>query len=288
MKDYLKHSFSIDDFDLVSVIDELPLWSAPFGLDLLNAVTLRPKIVALDIGCGLGFPLIELALRLGNSGKVFGLDPWARAIERIHLKVKVLNIKNVEVIQGVAEKMPFEDGYFDLLVSNNGINNVEDMKRSLSECSRVSKSGAQFVITFNLENTMREFYEVFEETLKENNRLDEINKMKAQIYSKRKPLDEVESLLKEAGFRIGNIEQKSFKWDFLDGATMFNHYLIKYWFLDGWKNILKDDDRERIFDPVEKKINGIAEQKGCFSLTIPYVTMVCYKLGSFNSCLGHS
>jgi hypothetical protein len=112
--------------------------------------------------------------------------------------------------------------------------------------------------------------------------------MKAQIYSKRKPLDEVESLLKEAGFRIGNIEQKSFKWDFLDGATMFNHYLIKYWFLDGWKNILKDDDRERIFDPVEKKINGIAEQKGCFSLTIPYVTMVCYKLGSFNSCLGHS
>ena len=32
MKDYLKHTFSSDDVELVSIIDELPLWSAPFGL----------------------------------------------------------------------------------------------------------------------------------------------------------------------------------------------------------------------------------------------------------------
>ena len=43
MKEYLNHSFSIEDFNLVSIIDELPLWSAPFGLDLLDTVKLKPK-----------------------------------------------------------------------------------------------------------------------------------------------------------------------------------------------------------------------------------------------------
>jgi arsenite methyltransferase len=273
MKVYLNHSFSTDDFDLVSIIDELPLWSAPFGLDLLDTVKLRPNTNALDIGSGLGFPMIELALRLGKSGKVFGIDPWERAVERTRLKIKVLNLKNAEVINGVAEKLPFDNNFFDLLVSNNGINNVEDMKLSLSECARVSKPGAQFVVTFNLEDTMMEFYEVFVETMIENNLLNEVKEMKAQIYSKRKPLVEIEALLDESGFKIKDIQHKNFRMKFLDGIAMFNHYLIKYWFLPGWKQVVKEEDQERIFDQVEKKLNKIAGEQGCFSLTTPYVTI---------------
>jgi arsenite methyltransferase len=197
MKDYLSRSFNMDDFHFVSIMDELPLWSAPFGLDLLDAVRLIPNMTALDIGSGSGFPMIELALRLGPSSQVLGIDPWKRAIERTRLKIKVLNLRNAEVIRGIAERMPFKDNHFDLLVSNNGINNVEDMKASLWECSRVGKKGAQFVITLNLENTMIEFYNVFEEAMKRNDLLEEIKSMKAQIYSKRKPLGEVETLLKD-------------------------------------------------------------------------------------------
>ena len=248
MKEYLNHSFSTDNFDLVSIIDELPLWSAPFGLDLLDTIKLKPNCFALDVGCGLGFPMIELALRLGSTGKVFGIDPWKRAIEKINLKIKVLNIKNAEVVEGVAEKLPFEDKYFDLIVSNNGLNNVEDLKISLSECYRVSKPRAQLVITFNLEDTMMEFYNVFEEVMIENNLKDEIQKMKAQIHSKRKPIGVFETLMKETGFGIKNIKHNSFKMDFLDGTTMLNHYLIKYWFLPGWKDILIIEDQDRIFD----------------------------------------
>lgn len=276
MKDYLNHSFSTDDFDLVSIIDELPLWSAPFGMDLLDAVKLKPNAFLLDIGCGLGFPMIELALRLGSTGKVFGIDPWQRAIERVNLKIRVLNIKNAKVIEGVAEKLPFEDNYFDLLVSNNGLNNVEDLKISLSECKRVSKSGAQFVITFNLENTMMEFYNVFENVMRDNNLTNEIQKMKKQIYSKRKPLAEIESMLKESGFGINSIQHKSFKMDYLDGTTMLNHYMIKYWFLPGWKEIIKEEDLEKIFGQVEKMLNKLSVEKRCFTLTVPYVIIDCF------------
>ena len=87
MKEYLEHSFNPDDSEFVSAIDELPLWSAPFGLKLLDTIELHPDNNALDIGCGLGFPLLEVSQRLGNSSRVYGIDPWERALERINLKI---------------------------------------------------------------------------------------------------------------------------------------------------------------------------------------------------------
>lgn len=275
MNDYLKHTFSADDPDLVSVIDELPLWSAPFGLKLLDTIKLKPNINALDIGCGLGFPLIEVAQRLGASSKVYGIDPWKAAIDRINLKIKTYDIKNVEVIEGGAEILPFENNFFDLIVSNNGINNVEDIKLSLAECCRVSKPNAQLTITMNLEDSMIEFYDVFESTLIKNGLKDEVKKMKEQIYSKRKPLTEIKTLLSNSGFEIKSVNEDNFILRFLDGPTMFNHYLIKYWFLDGWKNILQPNHLGNIFEQLEQKLNETAKEKGEIRLTIPYVTIDC-------------
>lgn len=275
MGTYLDHTFSADDPELVSVIDELPFWSAPFGLDLLKTIRLKPTMNVLDVGCGLGFPLLEVAFRAGCTSRVIGLDPWERALDRIRLKVKVLNIRNVEVVKGVAENMPFESDHFDLLVSNNGMNNVADMRRSFAECSRVSKPGAQFVLTFNLPETMLEFYDVFEQVLRENRLIDEIEGMKAHIASKRKPLSEVLSLIQASAFTIADVRQRSFCYDFVDGTTMFHHYLIKYWFLDGWKKVVKLADHERIFGLVEGRLNDIAHTDGCIHLTVPYATVDC-------------
>lgn len=277
MNNYLNHSFNPDDPDLISVIDELPLWSAPFGLSLLDTINLMPNINALDIGCGLGFPLIELSQRLGTSCKVYGIDPWESAIERINLKIKTYNLKNVIAIKGVAEELPFDDNFFDLIVSNNGINNVEDMHKSLSECSRVSKPDAQFTVTLNLEDTMIEFYNLFEETLIKNKLVEEVKKMKQQIYSKRKPLEDIKKSLSETGFEIKNIKNDSFTLRFLNGTAMFNHSLIKYWFLDGWKNILKPGDLQNIFEQVENKLNSVAKENGKVILTVPFVTIDCRK-----------
>ena len=277
MKKYLTHSFNTNDTELISVIDELPLWSAPFGLKLLDTIKLLHNIKTLDIGCGSGFPVIELAQRLGDTSKVFGIDPWEKAIERTLFKIKKYGINNVEIIKGVAEKLPFEDSFFDLIVSNNGINNVQNMELALSECARVSKPNAQFVITLNLEETMKEFYQVFEKVLKNNNLNIEIVKMKEQIYSKKKPLSEMKELITSIGFRIINIQHDKFYLRFVDGLTMFNHSLIKYWFLDGWKSILDVVHLEKIFNEVETKLNDIAKEKGEIQLTVPFVTIDCRK-----------
>lgn len=277
MKAYLGQNFDWNDFDLVSVIDEIPLWSAPFGLKLLDVIKLKSSMNALDIGSGPGFPLLEVAQRLGTSSKVYGIDPWEKAIERVKLKIKQYGLTNVEIIKGAAEKLPFENDFFDLIVSNNGINNVENVELTLSECFRASKPGAQLAITLNLEDTMIEFYDVFRETLTENGLDDEVKKMKNQIYSKRKPLSETKTLLENSGFKIKNIFRDKFSMKFIDGSTMLNHFLIRLAFIEGWKSILKSSALEKIFNQVEDKLNKIAKNKGEVELTIPFVTIDCVR-----------
>lgn len=237
----------------------------------------RSKMNVLDIGCGTGFPLIELANRLGESCRVYGIDPDRSLIERIKLKIQVQNLINAIVIDGKAEDLPFENDFFHVIVSNNGINNVENPEAVLVECYRVSRSGAQLIITVNLPGTMVEFYTVFEETLKEQGKLKKIEKMKAHINKQRKALDVTTSMIEKADFQIKQILEDSFTMRYLDGSAMFNHFSIKLGFFDKWKKILSPEDREPIIDNLEKKLNKISNRKGVLNLTIPYVCIDCWK-----------
>ena len=154
MDNYLKTNYDLNDKETVSVIDELPLWSAPFGLKLLDKIKYQKDITALDIGSGLGFPLLEIAMRLGNSCKLYGIDPWEAAVERIKTKTKIYGINNVEIITGVAENIPLPDHSVDLIFSNNGLNNVNDIMVFLKYFN-----GFQTVI--DLQNIMSQFLQHF-------------------------------------------------------------------------------------------------------------------------------
>jgi arsenite methyltransferase len=267
----IESTFDLNDEILVSVIDDLPLWSAPFGLKLLDAIDLKPNLNVLDIGSGMGFPIIELSQRLGNSCNVFGIDPWNKATERAKLKMKIWGITNLQIIEGKAEQLPFENDYFDLIISNNGTNNVDDEEKVFSELSRTTKSGAQLVITVNLPETMIEFYEVYKRVLVDNHKIDEVEKLKTHIHSKRKPLSSTKELIENAGFEIKEIFEESFSFRFLDGSTMFNHIFIRLAFMESWRNILNQNDEKIIFDAIEIELNKIAEAQKELSLTIPWV-----------------
>ncbi|MFA6599080.1 MAG: class I SAM-dependent methyltransferase, partial [Ignavibacteriaceae bacterium] len=163
MKKYLTHNLDVNK--LINVLDELPLWSAPFGLKLLDAIDYKPSIVVLDIGFGTGFPLTELAMRLGESSTIYGIDPWKEAIVRAKNKIDSYGITNITIIEGVAESIPLDNKSIDLIVSNNGINKGKNIHKVFSECSRVLKPGGQFVQTMNLDKSMFEFYSLLESIL---------------------------------------------------------------------------------------------------------------------------
>jgi ubiquinone/menaquinone biosynthesis C-methylase UbiE len=185
--------------------------------------------------------------------------------------MKIWGITNLQILEGRAEELPFENDYFDLIISNNGTNNVDNEEKVFSEISRTAKSGAQLVITLNLPETMIEFYEIYEKVLVKNNKIDEVEKLKSHIHSKRKPLSSTKEIIENAGFEINEIFEDSFSLRFLDGSTMFNHFFIRLAFMESWRNILNQNDEKIIFDAIENELNKIAESNREFSLTIPWV-----------------
>jgi ubiquinone/menaquinone biosynthesis C-methylase UbiE len=279
MVDFLKTNYDLSDNETVSVIDELPLWSAPFGLKLLDKIEYRKDITALDIGSGTGFPLLEVAMRLGNTCKLYGIDPWEAAVERTKTKLKIYGITNVEIITGVAEKISLSDNSVDLIFSNNGLNNVADINSVLSECRRISKPGAQLVFTYNTERTMIEFYSVMEEVFREKNMFDEINSMKKHIYKKRKPVEEFVQLLNERGYVINEISHDEFVYRFVDGTAMLNYFLIRLAFINSWKEIIPREKQGKFFTEMEEKLNDLASRHDGLKMTIPFALIDSTRAG---------
>ncbi|MGE5352255.1 MAG: class I SAM-dependent methyltransferase [Acidobacteriota bacterium] len=277
MRNYLPSQFDYNNPDSVSIIDELPLWSAPFGLKLLEAIKIKPGLTVLDIGFGLGFPLIEIAQRLGRSAKVYGIDPWEAAIERAQKKISILGIENIELITGVAENIPLPGNSVDLIISNNGINNVQDIGKVFSECSRIAKPGAQFVASVNLPETMIEFYSIFEEVLTDFKMKEIIPLIKEHIHKKRLPINELKELFTNNNFEVVEAEIESFRYRLVDGTTMFNYPFIRNNFMDSWLSIVPPERVDVVFSEIESRMNLFSQINGEWVLTIPFVTLSAIK-----------
>ena len=275
MKKYLSNDFDLNEF--VNVYDECSIWSAPFGLKLLDYIDYKPNISALDIGFGTGFPLTEIAMRLGESSKVYGIDPWTDVILRANKKIEYYRITNIKIFEGVAESIPLKDNSVDLIVSNNGINNVNDINQVISECSRIIKSGGQFVQTMNLDKSMFEFYGQLEKVLSDLSMNKEIELMRQHIYEKRRPLDEMISMIQNHGFIIKDLEHDQFNYKFSNGTAMLNHYFIRLAFMDSWIKILPKNKLEQIFDTIEMRLNDKAKMLGGIKLSIPFVLINAIK-----------
>jgi len=277
MKNNLKSIIEKEGPKFADVNYELPFWSAPFGLTLLDTVKLKPKMKALDIGCGNGFPLFELAGRLCKDSKIFGIDSYEKAIGEVKRKISVFNQTNAEGVFCTAEELPFENDFFDLIVSNNGINNVQDLNKTLSECYRVLKPGGQFVFTFNLPESLKEFYEVFESVLEELGLLNEIQKMHEHIFEKRKPIGYMEKIVIKNNFKISGIIENKFNFKFVNGTAFFDNFLFKFRFLPSWISILPEQRIDEVFTIIEEGLNELSSKNGELIMTIPYACFECEK-----------
>ena len=278
MKSEQQDRYGWDDPELVSVIDDLPFWSGPFGMRLLDAVRYRPGIRALDIGFGLGFPLVELAMRLGASARVSGIDPWKAGHERTLRKLRIAGVRNVELVEGEAESMPFKNDTFDLIVSNNGINNVRDIRRTFAECSRVSRMNAQFVLTYNTAGTFVEFYDAFRSACRESGMADADRVIDDHIAHKRPPVEMMRRALEDAGFRINALREDSFRYRFSNGSAMLGYFPIRLAFLPAWESLLPEHLRVEIFRRTEEQLNHQSDPANGFSTTVPFATIDCEKI----------
>lgn len=277
MESYLTKILDWKREDIANLYDECPLWSSPFGLLLMEHFPIGHYNRYLDIGCGTGFPLIDISQRLGINCKAYGVDPWHTAINRARIKIQTIGLTNIDLIEADASVLSFPNDYFDLVTSNLGINNFADPLAVISECCRVIKKGSFFCATTNLNGTFQEFYEIFSQTLAE---LGLSKKYEAQYHAHvhhRGTIDSMRDLFEKAGFKIARQIESTVHMRFLNGSSFLNHSLIIIGFIHPWRNLFDDSDRQTFFKRFENNLNSFSESKGELKLTIPMAYFECIK-----------
>ena len=113
----------------------------PFSLGPINEGD-----VVLDIGCGAGVDTLIVAMMAGPTGEAVGVDLTAEMLQRAEVNLALTDLKNVAFKKASGEKLPFEDNYFDVAISNGVINLIPDKAATLKEVWRVLKLGGRLMI----------------------------------------------------------------------------------------------------------------------------------------------
>ena len=256
--------------------DELPLWSAPFGLLLLDRVPMKSGLTVLDVGAGTGFLAIELAERCGSGTKVIAVDPWKAAMDRLRRKISQRHLDNIVLLEQDAATIGLPDASVDVIVSNLGINNFDDPGRVLTMCFRVAKPGATLLLTTNLVGHMAEFYESYRAVLIELGQVDRLAALEAHV-NHRGTVDSVANLLRGAGFQVVDVITSAFRMRFADGSSLLRHHFIRLGFVQRWKSVVTIDSLQKTFEALERRLNAVAEERGELTLTIPMACLVARK-----------
>ena len=114
----------------------------PWSQVLVSASELKSGEKILDLACGTGIISRAAAEHLGKTGHIIGLDPNAGML-RVAQRLGVTGSCTVEWVEGSACDLPLEDGTFDAVLCQQGLQYFPDQAKAISECYRVLRVGGR-------------------------------------------------------------------------------------------------------------------------------------------------
>ncbi len=97
----------------------------------------------LDVGCGTGYLLRQLAARAPDAMELAGLDA---AAQMVRVAQESTDDPRARFQTGPAEHLPEPDGTFDLVLSTTSFDHWADQEAGLRECARVMAPGGRLVL----------------------------------------------------------------------------------------------------------------------------------------------
>jgi arsenite methyltransferase len=100
----------------------------------------------LDLGSGAGTDSLIAAQMVGEQGHVTGIDMTQEMLAKARAAAAEMGATNVEFVEGEAERLPFPDASFDVVISNGVIDLVPDKDAVFSELFRVLAPGGRIQV----------------------------------------------------------------------------------------------------------------------------------------------
>lgn len=113
----------------------------PFSMGVLE-----PRARVVDVGCGAGIDSLIASRMVGPSGHVIGVDMTPAMVAKARASAEAAEARNVEFREGYAEKLPVENGWADVVISNGVVNLFPDKFAAFQEIARVVKRGGRLQI----------------------------------------------------------------------------------------------------------------------------------------------
>ena len=127
-----------------NVVDALPDRAVESFAGVGNPFSLRRLEVGeriVDVGSGAGFDSFIAADQVGATGRVVGIDMTAEMLSKSRATAAQLGATHVEFREGLAESIPVDDGWADVVISNGVINLCADKRAVFTEIHRVLRPG---------------------------------------------------------------------------------------------------------------------------------------------------
>ena len=110
----------------------------PFSLrTLLNG----ERVV--DVGSGGGFDSFVAAHQVGSAGRVIGVDMTEEMLSKSRTTAAEMGLAHVEFREGLAERLPVDDEWADVVINNGVINLCADKRAAFTEIHRVLRPGGR-------------------------------------------------------------------------------------------------------------------------------------------------
>ncbi len=111
---------------------------------VISLLDIRPGIHFLDIGCGTGWAVGQVAARAEGKGEFYGVDLSPKMIEKARQNFS--SREEMHFLEANVESIPLDSDYFDIIICTNSFHHYPRPDRALAEMYRLLKRGGRLFI----------------------------------------------------------------------------------------------------------------------------------------------